>query len=127
METVFVLRAIRKIKKLRGPSPPTVTQQEQPDRTPRSNFQSPFRLLSLLHAVPFLSANEITASKISLQRSSQHECFGNEFESLSHRRRISSESHLLKPFLDPTQSLRAEGRLRKSPFDYCLKQPMILD
>ena len=71
----------------------------------------------------------MSASKNFLLRSSQHECFANEIKSLSNRQRISSKSrlHRLKPFLDPTQSLRAEGRLRKSPFDYCLKHPMILD
>ena len=71
----------------------------------------------------------MSVSKNFLLRSSQHECFANEIKSLSNRQRISSKSRLLrlKPFLDPTQSLRAEGRLRKSPFDYCLKHPMILD
>ena len=96
---------------------------------PRSNPPSPFRSLSLPHAIPFVPAKAISASEIFLLRSSQHKCFANEIKSLSDRHRIRSKSRLLrlKPFLDLTQSLRAEGHLRKSPFDYCLKHPMILD
>ena len=122
--TAYVLRAIANFKKLRRPQPPSVTKHDKPYTTPSS-----FRSLSFPHAVPFLSANEMSASENFLLRSSQHECFANEVKSLSNRQRISSKSRLfrLKPFLDPTQSLRAEGRLRKSPFDYCLKHPMILD
>ena len=127
--TAYVLRAIANFKKRRRPQPPSVTKQDKLCTTPRSNPPSPFRSLSLPHAIPFLSANEMSASKRFLLRSSQHECFANEIKSFSNRQRISSKSRLLrlKPFLDSTQTLRAEGRLRKSPFDYCLKHPMILD
>ena len=119
--SAYVLRAFANFKKLRRPQPPAVTKQDKLCTTPRSNPSSPFRSLSLPHAVQFLSANEMSASKIFLLRSSQHECFANEIKFLSNRQRISPKSRLLrfKPFLDSTQSLRAEGRLRKSPFDYC--------
>ena len=55
--TAFVIRAFRNFKKLRRLQPPTVTLQDQPDTTSRSNPPSPFRSLSLLHTVPFRSSN----------------------------------------------------------------------
>ena len=124
--TVFVLCAIRNFRKLRSPQPPTVTKLGQPQTTPRRNLPSP--IPSLRHAVTFLSSNEKSASKSFLFRTSQHECFVNETKSSSNRKRISpkNRSLYLKPFLDSTQSLRAEGRSRKTPFGYCLKHPMML-
>ena len=48
---------------------------------------------------------------------------------MSNKRFIAPKSRLrnLKPFLDADNCLRAEGRLHKSPFDYSLKHPIILD
>ena len=102
--TAFVLRAIGNFKKLRRPQLPTVTKQDQPDTTPRRNVPSPFRSLSLPRAVPFLSANEMSASKIFKLGSSQHEWFANEMRSLSNGKCISTKNRLqrLKTSLDST-------------------------
>ena len=50
--TAYVLRAIANFKKHRRPQPPTVTKQDKPCTTPRSNPASLFRSLSLPHACP---------------------------------------------------------------------------
>ena len=68
-------------------------------------------------------------AKTFLLLASQKESFQNEIRSLSNKRFIAHKSRLrnLKPFLDADNCLRAEGRLHESPFDYCLKHPIILD
>ena len=97
--TAFVLRAIRIFK-----------NWDQPDTTPRSNPPSPFRSLSLL------SSNEMSASKIVLLRSSQHDCFVNKIKPSFNHKRISSKRHLrrLKHFLHLTQTHRL---LSKTSYD----------
>ena len=129
--TAFVLRAIKKFKGLRFcyQAPNNVTNCRNVTPSPTKFHSSSFRSLSPRHAVPFPSADEMSDAKIILLLASQKENFQNEIRSLSNKRFIAPKSRLrnLKPFLDADNCLRAEGRLRKSPFDYCLKHSIILD
>ena len=129
--TAFVLRAITKFKGLRFrfQTPTNVTNCRNVTPSPTKFQSSSFRSLSRRHAVPFPSADEMSNAKTFLLLASQKESFQNEIRSLSNKRFIASKSRLrnLKPFLDADNCLRAEGRLHKSPFDYCLKHPIILD
>ena len=127
----FVLRAIKKFKGLRFcyQTPNNVTNCRNVTPSPTKFHSSSFRSLSPRHAVPFPSADEMSDAKMFLLLASQKENFQNEIRSLSNKRFIAPKSRLrnLKPFLDADNCLRAEGRLRKSPFDYCLKHSIILD
>ena len=129
--TAFVLRAITKFKGLRFrfQTPTNITNCRNVTPLPTKFQSSSFRSLSPRHAVPFPSADEMSNAKTFLLLASQKESFQNEIRSLSNKTFIAPKSRLrnLKSFLDADNCLRAEGRLHKSPFDYCLKHPIILD
>ena len=97
--TAFVFRAIQNFKKLRRLQLLTVTQQDQPDTTPRSNPPSQFRSLSLLHTVPFLSANSFFSTPLIATRMF---CERKQIFIQLPTHLVKSRLIRLKPFLDST-------------------------